>query len=167
MERTDILDLLRYNRWANGQILEQMQQLTLAQLMAPANLDHGSAFQTLQHALDVEWSWRLMAQQIPAPKLLAEVADISTLAAITEYWEREASELQIFVQGLDEQKLNSLVDYGTPQGWPARRAKVWQILAHIVDHSTQHRTELARYLTDLGHSPGDLSMLRRLSITES
>ncbi len=164
MERIDILDLLRYNRWANGQILEQIEQLTPEQLKAPANLDHGTALQTLQHAIDVEWSWRLMAQQIPAPKLLAEVEDISTLAAIAEYWKREADELQTFVQGLDEQRLNALVDYGTPQGWPARRAKVWHILAHIVDHSTQHRSELARYLTDVGYSPGDLSMLRHLSI---
>jgi uncharacterized damage-inducible protein DinB len=166
MKRTDILDLLAYNRWANEQILERMQQLTTEQLTTPANLDHGSALQTLQHTVDVEWSWRLMAQQIPAPKVLAELEDLSTVAAIARYWAHEADELAAYVQRLDQHTLNALVEYGTPQGWPARSAKVWQILAHIVNHSTQHRTELARYLTDCGHSPGDLSMLRLLSITD-
>jgi uncharacterized damage-inducible protein DinB len=29
--------------------------------------------------------------------------------------------------------------------------KVWQILLHVVNHSTHHRSELIRYLEDYGH----------------
>jgi uncharacterized damage-inducible protein DinB len=38
-------------------------------------------------------------------------------------------------------------------------APIWQVLAHVVNHGTQHRSELARYLTVCGHSPGDLDLL--------
>jgi uncharacterized damage-inducible protein DinB len=38
----------------------------------------------------------------------------------------------------------------------------WLVLAHVVNHGTQHRSEVARYLTECGHSPGELDLLDAL-----
>lgn len=165
MQREDILDLLSYNRWANERVLTQLELLSAEQLTAVANHDHGSAWQTLLHLVDVEWSWRLMAQRLPAVTVLWEVEDLADLARVKAFWLNEQQTLLTYVQAIDEAQLNTMVEFGTPQGWPPRQAKLWQILAHVVNHSTQHRTELARYLTDCGHSPGDLSLLQFLSHT--
>jgi uncharacterized damage-inducible protein DinB len=36
---------------------------------------------------------------------------------------------------------------------------MWQLLAHVLNHGTQHRSEAAALLTEAGRSPGDLDMV--------
>jgi uncharacterized damage-inducible protein DinB len=53
--------------------------------------------------------------------------------------------------------LDSLSD-----GWLEQRddnIPFWQMLAHVVNHGTQHRAEAAALLTQAGRSPGDLDMI--------
>jgi uncharacterized damage-inducible protein DinB len=35
----------------------------------------------------------------------------------------------------------------------------WVMMLHVVNHGTQHRSEVALMLTILGHSPGDMEIL--------
>ena len=36
---------------------------------------------------------------------------------------------------------------------------VWQLMVHVVNHGTQHRSEAAALLTAEGRSPGELDLL--------
>jgi uncharacterized damage-inducible protein DinB len=52
--------------------------------------------------------------------------------------------------------LEEQIAFTRPAGtvWIAR----WQGIVHCANHATQHRSELAMMLTDLGRSPGDMDM---------
>ena len=157
MDGNTLLDLLRYNEWANGRILATIAQVAPEALTAPAALDHGTAWQTLLHLVDVEWSWRLIAQGQAAPAMLWEIETLTGLPQLTTFWQDEQATLRAYVQSLDTTALQTMVEFGNAEA--PQQAKRWHILLHILNHSTQHRTELARYLTERGHSPGELDLL--------
>jgi uncharacterized damage-inducible protein DinB len=57
--------------------------------------------------------------------------------------------------GLRQRRSNA---YRTTSGRPDAQP-LWQILAHLFNHATHHRAEVAAMLTMLGHSPGDIDMI--------
>ena len=70
--------------------------------------------------------------------------------------------LRSYVESLDDVDAQR-ADASSPENF-ARPP--WLVVAHIVNHGTQHRSELARYLhRQCGHSPGDLdNMLDALEL---
>lgn len=157
MDGNTLLDLLHYHEWANARMLATITQIAPEQLTAPAALDHGTAWQTLLHLVDVEWSWRLIAQGEPAPPMLWEIETLADLPQLVTFWQAEQATLRAYIQSLDSAALQATVEFGAAEA--PQQAKRWHILLHLLNHSTQHRTELARYLTDRGHSPGDFDLL--------
>jgi uncharacterized damage-inducible protein DinB len=157
MNRDDILYLIEYHNRANAKIFETAAQLTDEQLMRPGEFDLGSAFQTLRHVADVDWSWRQFCNGNDVGKTyLWERVPMTNFAETRAAWARDSEELLAYAQSLDDAALGQEIVLNAEKG---DRAPIWKILAHVVNHGTQHRSELARYFTVCGHSPGDLDLL--------
>jgi uncharacterized damage-inducible protein DinB len=65
------------------------------------------------------------------------------------------------VESLNDQAVTESVALGSD---PDDVVPRWLIVAHVVHHGTQHRSELARYFTECGHSPGDIDLLDALHV---
>ena len=157
MNQQDIHVLYEYNRWANARILGAAAKVSQAQFLAPGEFPHGGLRGTFTHALSAEWIWRLRWQGSP-PDYQLKPEDLPTFASLRTRWLEEEILLMEFVDGLTDQRLTAEFDYISTEGDPHRRV-MWEAMAHLVNHGTQHRSEAAALLTGMGHSPGDLDLI--------
>lgn len=157
MNKQDILVLYKYNQWANARILQAAAPITPEEFLASAPFPHGGLRGTLVHTLFAEWIWRKRWEGIsPTQRLKPE--DFPTIQSLQRRWQEEAAQLMNFVDSVSDEQLNGTFSYTNTAGQPYTRV-LWQAMAHVVNHGTQHRSEAAATLTDLGHSPGDLDMI--------
>lgn len=157
MNKQDIHILYQYNQWANAKILNTAAHVTQDQYLAPASFPHGGLRGTLVHALFAEWIWRNRWEGTsPTRRLKPE--EFPTIESLRTRWLEEEKQLMDFVDRVTDEKLDNTFSYTNTSGKPLTKI-LWQAMAHLVNHGTQHRTEAAAILTDFGHSPGDIDLI--------
>jgi uncharacterized damage-inducible protein DinB len=155
VDTDSLLALVRFHAWANRRIIETSAELTDDELRGAGPFDHGTAFQTVRHLVDVDWSWREFCTGNDVGETYVwEKVPLEDLASLGEFSRSEDARLLAYVGSLDDASLAEPLPLSDGATVPK-----WLIVAHVVNHGTQHRSELARYLTDRGHSPGELDLL--------
>ncbi|MBI3161051.1 MAG: DinB family protein [Chloroflexi bacterium] len=157
MNKQDIQLLYKYNYWANQRILDATAKVADELFTTPSSFPHGGLHGTLIHTLMAEWIWR-MRWQGESPAAIIKPEDIPTFEILRARWEEEEKALRAFIDNLTDERLNASFQYKTTRG--EERANIlWHVMAHVVNHGTQHRSEAAAMLTELGHSPGDIDLV--------
>ncbi len=156
MRQAGLLTLFEYSAWATERLLDAAARLDAATYFAPAE-GYPALHDTLVHAYAAGWVWRQRCGGI-SPTALPGVAEIPTLEALRAAWQAENDALLALVAGLSDEALEGVVSYRTTTG-KAHQNALWQLLAHLVNHGTQHRSEAAMLLTARGQSPGDLDLI--------
>lgn len=158
MNKGGILTLFDYNYWANTRVLNAAAHLSERQFIAPARLSHGSVRGALAHILAAEIIWRLRCQEGVYPSALLSEAEFPTLESLRRRWTEEERAMRAYLNQLSDEAINRPIHYKTTKGTP-QETILWHILAHVVNHGTQFRSEAAVALSEYGHSPGDLDLI--------
>lgn len=154
---SEVRFLFEYNAWANRKLLDTARGLTQEQYMdRRPNL--GSVHEILTHTFMAQWVWRQRMATLISPVKVPEAEDFATLEELRVAWEAEEAEQFAYLDGLTADDLAASFDYRTLSGVRMRTVR-WMALLHVVNHGTQHRSEAAAILTDLGHSPGDMDLI--------
>jgi uncharacterized damage-inducible protein DinB len=152
-----IRTLYQYSAWANGRVLDTAARLAPGQLTEGAGASFGSVRDILVHTMHAQWIWLQRWKGI-SPRTRLRPDDFPDLEAIRAHWVGLERETREFVEGLGEAELARVIRYTNTkdESWAY---PLWQMLIHQVNHATQHRSEAAMLLTQMGHSPGDLDLL--------
>ena len=149
-----IRNLYAYNKWANDLLLKAASALSEEQLRQESGVSMGSPLANLSHIVRAQVGWLgfwRTSQRQPVP----EPPEGGALEWLPEWFERSHGELRRFVDALTEDETGRVLERTDREGM-THRWLLWQLMAHVANHGTQHRSETAVALTALGSSPGDL-----------
>ena len=156
MDKQIISSMYEYGIWANNKLLEAASTLTNEQLVKPFTKYEFSILGSFVHLVAAELRWHQVWSGGQMGERLT-VADLPTMEAVRAKWEPLWAERRAFIESLTPEKLQQAF-VRKVQG-VERTTIMWQALVHVANHGTQHRSEIALMLTDLGSSPGDLDMV--------
>ena len=148
MRPDDVRSLFEYDRWATERVLAVLDDLPAGlwgEIDAVGERGLGSI---LVHQLGAAQRWR-HAIQDTGEEPVPEHEPLLSVAELRARWGAE----WLAVEGWVGEMTQGLLDH-VHQG-----IAVWQMLAHVINHGTQHRSEAAVLLTTAGRSPGELDMI--------
>ena len=101
---------------------------------------HGSIRNQMVHISHTEAGWlRGLLADPDARGTRPAPTEYPTRAAAFALWEEKSRALEDYVAGLDEEALQRVP--------PGMAGPVWQVLLHLVNHSTDHRASVLRALS--------------------
>jgi uncharacterized damage-inducible protein DinB len=143
LPESTIVELIRYNNWANAQILTACQLLTPGQLDASAPGAYGSILATLKHIFRAEASYvgRLTGDR-PKPPFNWE--DQPPLADLSAFAAQVAGALLDTIQRVPPTQIVHEVQNGKALDYQARA-----LFIQIINHGIEHRTNITTILSSL------------------
>jgi uncharacterized damage-inducible protein DinB len=157
MRVADIRFLFAYDRWATQRVLAVLDGIPDDVWAAETAIDERGLGAILVHQLGASQRWRHSFQQDglePEPEREPLLTVDELRARWVAEWDAVDAWLPTLTDGFLDFVPGDVEGTGAAPGVP-----IWQMLAHVVNHGTQHRSEAGALLTEAGRSPGDLDMI--------
>lgn len=150
MQADDIRWFFAYDRWATQKVLDALDGLAVDVWGSSDVVGERGLGTILVHHLGASQRWRIGLksrgdEEGPRP----EQDPLPPLDALRDRWAAEWAEVDAWLPTVTDEFVAYVFD----------DVPVWQMLVHVVNHGTQHRSEAAALLTEAGHSPGELDMI--------
>jgi uncharacterized damage-inducible protein DinB len=141
---TTLVELIRYNNWANAQVIAACLELTPEQRVASMPGAYGPIAETLGHIVFAEADYvGRMTGDYPQPPFKLE--DGPTLADLAAYAEQVAAALLDAVQRVPPTHMVHEVEDGNTIDYQARH-----LFMQAINHGIEHRTNITTILSSLG-----------------
>ena len=136
-----IQTLYEYNYWANHRYLKAAEGLTGEQFTRRQGHSWDSVRGVLVHMMSSERMWP-MRWKGEGPIVFLDRKDFPTCASVRDFWTGVEKKMREFLAVQSEKTLLVNVIYTNPKG-ETFTLPLWQMMAHVPNHNTHHRGELA------------------------
>jgi uncharacterized damage-inducible protein DinB len=148
---TMLRTMFDYSIWARDKLLgviEGLEDTRLRDVPGGSSGVYGSIFDTLAHMAASEWLWiqRCIGE---SPLRSPRGEDFRDLRTLVNWWNSVHADSVAVLSGISEQDLDTQLTYLAPDG-KRRTRKVWHMLLQVPNHQTEHRSQLATMLGQLG-----------------
>ena len=139
-----LLELIRYNNWANAQVISACQSLTAEQRVATVPGTYGSIHATLGHLIYAEMSYvERLTGICPQPTFKWDkppsIDELAAFASLVAESLLDAIQRTPPTQMVHEEEKGNTADY---------QARV--LFIQIINHGIEHRTNITTILSSLG-----------------
>jgi uncharacterized damage-inducible protein DinB len=153
----EITQLVAFNQWATRCFFDALSQLPAEQYARDLRSSHGGIHGTLAHLVGAERGW-LSRWQGRHESGAEVISRIHSLAELRTFWEAVCDEMSRFLATLDDHKLQDTLSTTARSG--SHTASYWQMIQHVVDHSSYHRGQIVTMLRQLGVTPPSTGLIR-------
>jgi uncharacterized damage-inducible protein DinB len=146
-----------YNIWASRRLLHAVSGLSAEELSHDFSTADKTILGTLAHLYVAEKNWLARMQEGTAA-IQNRTTEDNQLQTLLPKWTEEQNNWKIWVSQLPPEAPDQAMEYLDLQG--RRWAQpLWQILLHVVNHSTHHRGQISGFVRALGKTPPPLDYI--------
>ncbi|MCA9958247.1 MAG: DinB family protein [Anaerolineales bacterium] len=140
--------LFSYNTWAWQHVYACVEKLDDTAYHASRSLFQGSIHSLLVHSMSAEQIWFVRCHG-ESPNTLFNAADFADFAAVRAQWGPIRHGWANYLQWLSDEDCKKFINYRNTKGQPYSVRQL-DILQHVVNHATEHRSQLTLVLHEVG-----------------
>ncbi len=141
-----------YSIWARDKLLGVIEGIDESRLREMPGEDargvYGTIYDTLAHLAASEWLWiqRCMGE---SPMRSPRGEDFANLRVLVGWWNSVHADAVGYLDNINESDLHAELTYVGPDG-KRRTRKIWHMLLQVPNHQTEHRSQIATMLGNMG-----------------
>lgn len=157
MTKHSVLRMFDYNEWAWQRVFPCLAALPETEYFAERPFFWHSLHGLAVHSFGADWVWLQRCRGV-SPSALPAQESVTDLADLCRQWDPLRAEFRSFVAGLTDEQLVAEFRYNDTAGRPYQ-FNLDDLLRHVMNHATEHRSQMTPILFQLGHPTEQLDYL--------